>query len=276
MRKKKEKVSWAMNMPRFRMEIRKTTKLYKRVAPKSPKVWIVVSFLFLTFLLSLWGCDKRERMKQQAMTELLQQGKNILSMTYEQGKNLRYIEEYALGSEWIFLGNRIETLYTKGFFFLFEIESTFTNKTNNELKIIISSIHSCSGVPPHFVLIERTHLEFNDKTGKGKVTKTEVLEGGELTLAPTEKDTFGDVLYMAVKDDKELEEFLIKKGFLAPQKQAEFRKIQKETGKASLGQALKEKKIFSADEWDRIKRQYLAEKGKGILSPEELDRFLSK
>jgi hypothetical protein len=124
--------------------------------------------------------------------------------------------------------------------------------------------------------MERTHLEFNDKTGKGKVTRTEVLEGGELTLSPTKQDTFGDVLYLAVKDDKQFEEFLIKRGFLSPQKQVEFRRIQEKTSKAALGQVLIEKGIFSADEWERIKRQYFAEKRKGILNPEELDRFLSK
>jgi hypothetical protein len=37
-----------------------------------------------------------------------------------------------------------------------------------------------------------------------------------------------------------------------------------------------EKGIFSAEEWERIVRQYLAEKRKNILSPEELDRLLNK
>ena len=216
-------------------------------------------------------------MKQQAMTEMLQKGIDVLSRTYKNGESLKY--EYGLGSEWIFIGNQIETLFAKGFFFLFEIESTFTNTTNKELKIIISSIHSCSGATPHFVLIERTHFEFNDKTGEGKLTKTEVLEGGELTLAPTKQDIFFDVLYSAVKDDEQFEEFLVNKGFLSPQKQVQFRKIQKQTGKASLGQALIEKGIFSPDEWERIKREYWAEKGKkmkGRLSPEVWNDLFGK
>lgn len=238
-----------------------------------PRILFVFSLFFIAFLLSICGCDKGESLKEQAKAEMCKQCRDILSMTYDKGENLKYTSEYGLGSDWNFSGNRIESLYTKGFFFLFDVESSFTNKNNNELKIIISSIHSCSSVPPHFVLIERTHLEFNDRTGKGKVTKTEVLEGGELALAPTEKDTFGDVLYLAVKDDKEFEEFLIKKGFLAPEKQGEFRRIQEKTSKAALGQVLIEKGIFSADEWERIKRQYCAEKGKGILSQEELDRL---
>jgi len=249
---------------------------YNRKFQDFPRIRFAFSLLFIAFLLSIWGCDKKESLKEQAKAEIWKQCRDILSMTYEKGENLKYTSEYGLGSDWIFSGNRIETLYTKGFFFLFEIESSFANKNNNELKIIISSIHSCSGVPPHFLLMERTHLEFNDKTGKGKVTRTEVLEGGELTLAPTEQDTFGDVLYLAVKDDKQFEEFLIKRGFLSPQKQVEFRRIQEKTSKAALGQVLIEKGIFSADEWERIKRQYFAEKRKGILNPEELDRFLSK
>ncbi|MBW2664550.1 MAG: hypothetical protein JRD93_21895 [Deltaproteobacteria bacterium] len=101
-------------------------------------------------------------MKQQAMTEMLQKGIDVLSRTYKNGESLKY--EYGLGSDWIFTGNQIETLFAKGFFFLFEIECTFTNTTNKELKIIISSIHSCSGATPHFVLIER---EFrNNKNAK--------------------------------------------------------------------------------------------------------------
>ncbi|MCK4828866.1 hypothetical protein KA005_74770 [bacterium] len=252
---------------------------YIRKSQKIPKIGFVFTFLFVALLLSILGCEKRERMKEQAMIEIWQQGKDILSLTYEKGKNLKYIAEYGLDDDWIFSGNRIETLYTKGFFFLFEIESTFTNKTNNELKIIISSIHSCSGVPPHFVLIERNHFQFNDKTGTGKMTKTEVLEGGMLTLAPTEQDSFGDVLYSAVKDDEQFEEFLVNKGFLSLQKQVEFRKIQKETGKASLGQALIEEGIFSSEEWERIERQYWAEKGKkmkGRLSPEVWNNLFGK
>jgi hypothetical protein len=232
----------------------------------------VFFFLFIAFLLALWGCDKRESIKQQVRMEICEKCRDMLSMTYEKGQNLKYLAEYGLESDWSFSGNRIETLYTKGFFFLFEIESSFTNKNNDELKIIISSVHSCSGVPPHFVLIERTHFKFNDKTGEGKVIKTEVLEGGVLILAPTKRDIFGDVLYSAVKDDKQLEEFLISKGFLSSQKLIEFSRIQKETSKASLGQALIENGIFSADEWEHIKRQYWAEKEKRILSTEELTR----
>lgn len=248
-------------------------KNYIREVQKLRRIFIF-SFLFIAFLLSICGCDQRERMKQQAMTEMWQQGKDVLSRTYKKGEFLKY--EYGLGSDWIFSGNRIETLFTKGFFFLFDLESTFTNRTNKDLKIIINSIYSCSGVPQHVVLIQRTHFEFNDKTGEGKLTKKEVLEGGALTLAPTKQDIFFDVLYSAVKDDEQFEEFLIKKGFLPPQKQVEFRKIQEKTGKASFGQALIEKGIFSVEEWERIVRQYLAEKRKNILSPEELDRFLNK
>lgn len=233
-------------------------------------------FLFIAFLLVNWSCDKRENLKEQAKAEILKQCRDILSMTYENGENLKCISEYGLEPNWNFSGNRIELLYTKGFFFLFEIQSSFTNKNNNELKTIISSIHSCSGVPPHFLLIERTHLTFNEKTGKGKVNRTEVLNGGELTLAPTEQDTFGDVLYMAVKDDKQFEEFLIKRGFLSPQQQVEFRRIQEKTSKAALGQVLVEKGIFTADEWEHIKQQYCEEKRKEIQIQDGLGIIFDK
>jgi hypothetical protein len=225
-------------------------------------IHFVLYFLFIAFLLANWSCDNRKNLKEQAKTEILKQCRDILSITYENGENLKYTSEYDLESNWNFSGNRIELLYTKGFFYLFKIESTFTNKNNNELKTIISSVHTCSGVPPHFLLIERTHLTFNEKTGKGEVTRTEVLDGGELTLAPTEQDIFGDVLYMAVKDDKQFEEFLIKRGFLSPQQQVEFRRIQEKTSKAALGQVLIEKGIFTADEWEHIRQQYFEEKRK--------------
>ena len=225
----------------------------------------VYFFLFIVFLLSVWGCDKKENKKQQAMKEIWQQCKDILSMTYEKDENLSSTDKYGLGSDWIFSDNRIETLYKKGFFFLFRIESSFTNKNNDELKIIISSKCSCSGVPPHFVLIERSHFEINDKTGEPKFINNEVLEGGMLTLAPTKQDDFSDVLYWAVKMDKQLEEFLVTKGLLTPQQLIEFIRIQNKNSMTSLDQALIEEGIFSAEEWMRIKRQFWAEKKKGKL-----------
>lgn len=178
-----------------------------------------------------------------------------------------------MGPDWIFSDSQIETLYRKGFFFLFDIESTYTNKNNDELKIILRSKHTCSGYPPHFLLIERTHFKVNDKTDEVKLTKEEVLEGGDLTLAPTKQDRFGDFLYRVVKDDKELQEFLLRKGFLSTDQLKEFIRIQEKTGKASFGKALIEKGMFSEEEWKSIVRQYSEEKGERV---EEMTHVLRK
>ncbi len=249
---------------------------HMREVQKSRRGGFSLFLLLLAFLLSLWGCDKKENLKQQAMMEVRKECEDILSMTAGRFENQALEAEYGMGSDWAFSGKRVETLYAKSFFFLLEVEATFTNKTNKQLKTIIRSKHSCSGVPPHLMFIERQYYLANDKTGEVKTTKEEVLEGGKLVLAPTKEDEFGDVLYVAIKDDRQLEEFLVKKGYLSPQKRSEFKRIQEESSKAALGQVLIEKGFFKADEWERIKQEYFAQKQKDALSPGEMDRFLKK
>ena len=233
--------------------------------PMIPKILLMCS-LFLPILLSMSGCDKRESMKQQAMMEVRQECEDLLTVEAEGFEDQMYEAEYGMGSDWAFSGKRVETLYAKSFFFLLEVEATFTNKANKELKTIIRSKHSCSGVPPHLVLIERNYFLANEKTGEVKATKEEVSEGCKLVLAPTKEDEFFDVLYRAVKDDRQLEEFLVEKSYLPSQRRAEFRKIQEESSKSALGQVLVEKGFFTAEQWEHIMNEYYAEKQKDALS----------
>jgi hypothetical protein len=106
---------------------------YIRKLLNFPWILFIFSLFFIAFLLSICGCDKGESLKEQAIVKMWKQCRDILSMTYDKGEYL--ISEYGLVSDWNFSGNCIELMCTNGFFFLFDVESSFSNKNNNELKI---------------------------------------------------------------------------------------------------------------------------------------------
>jgi hypothetical protein len=232
-------------------------------------------FAFYTICLILAfcheACNKKEQIRNQVLSEAQQKCRDNLSITYEEGKNLSVVSAYGLESDWEYSGNEIKTLYSESFFSLFEVESTFTKKANKDLRTIITSKESCSGVPPHYLLMERTQYLLNKKDGTIKTVREEVLDGGKLVQAPLEEDEFWDLLYSSLVDDRQFEQYVLRKRLLTPQKHAEFKKILEESSQANLGQNIINKGIFTAQEWERIRKQYYEEKQKGKLTLEDLN-----
>ena len=75
-----------------------------------PWILFVLSLFFIAFLLSIYGCDKRESLKEQAKAEMCKQCRDILSMTYDKGENLKYTSEYGLGSDRLMTRSRFMCL----------------------------------------------------------------------------------------------------------------------------------------------------------------------
>lgn len=111
--------------------------------------------------------------------------------------------EYGLEPYWEYSNQQVETLYERGFFFLFEKETSFTHSTNDSLEIIVKSIYSSSGAPPHLILLERNYFQYNSYDNSINYIKTEVLENDSLTLAPTRSDEFMDILYHQIMEKSE-------------------------------------------------------------------------
>lgn len=60
-------------------------------------------------------------------------------------------------------------------------------------------------MPPHILLLEREHFSKSQNSEKLELIKKEVLENGNLSLAPTEEDTASDILYNKIKNEKQNE-----------------------------------------------------------------------
>jgi hypothetical protein len=162
--------------------------------------------LIFTMLMSLIifasGCKAKDDTLATALNETRNTCIALISSSPIEKWNINNIE-YNLGEEWRYEFNeeKISVLYNKSFFFLLQKDSIFSNSANSKVRKHIKTIYSCSGVPPHLTTIERTYFSV-DPNNMVEVEKTEVLEGGKLVVAPTDEDTFFDVLQKQDAYDK--------------------------------------------------------------------------
>jgi hypothetical protein len=151
------------------------------------------SLIMLLILFAL-GCKEEKKLLDTAINETRDACIASLSSDPNDKWNINNVK-YDLGKEWHYVVNeeKVRVLYNQSFLFLLQKEETFSNKSSSRISKHIQTIYSCSGVPPHLTIIERTYF-LEDPHGTIKVEKTEVLEGGKLVVAPTKEDTFFDVL----------------------------------------------------------------------------------
>ena len=140
------------------------------------------------------GCENNKNSLDTAINEVRENCIELLSSDPDDKWQINNAE-YGLDKKWHYEFNeeKVRVLYNKSFFFLIQKEATFSNTSDSKSRKHIRTIYSCSGVPQHLTAIERTYF-LEDQYGKIELEKTEVLEGGELVIAPTEEDTFFDVL----------------------------------------------------------------------------------
>ena len=158
---------------------------------------ILIIFGFLILLHT--GCGNDDSYTEQTIKEVEEQCLYRIS-TPNEDKMSRV--EVGLGPNWQYSSHSVEKLFSQGFFFLFYKQSEFIDKNNNNLIRIVYSVYSCSGEPPHILLLEREHFSKSQNNETLKLIKKEVLENGNLSLAPTDEDTASDILYNKIKNEK--------------------------------------------------------------------------
>jgi len=158
---------------------------------------ILIIFGFIILIHS--GCGDNESYTKQAIKDVEEQCLYRIS-TPNEDKMSRV--EIGLGPNWQYSSHSVEKLFNQNFFFLFHKQSEFIDKTDNNLIRIVYSVYSCSGVPPHILLLEREHFSKSQNSDELELIKREVLENGNLSLAPTDEDTSSDILYNKIKNEK--------------------------------------------------------------------------
>jgi len=156
-------------------------------------------FIFGFLILIHTGCGNDDSYTKQAIKDVEKQCLYRIS-TPNEDKMSRV--EVGLGPNWQYSSHSVEKLFNENFFFLFHKQSKFIDKTDNTLTRIVYSVYSCSGVPPHILLLERNHFSKSQNSDELELIKREVLENGNLSLAPTEEDTASDILYNKIKNEK--------------------------------------------------------------------------
>jgi len=159
----------------------------------------IILIIFGFLILIHTGCGNDDSYTEQAIKDVEEQCLYRIS-TPNEDKMSRI--EVGLESNWQYSSHSVEKLFNEGFFFLFYKQSEFIDKTNNNLIRIVYSIYSCSGVPPHILLLEREHFSKSQNSEKLELIKKEVLENGNLSLAPTDEDISSDILYNKIKNEK--------------------------------------------------------------------------
>jgi len=162
----------------------------------------IIQIIFGFLILVHTGCGNNESYTEQAIKEVEEQCLYRIS-TPNEDKMSRV--EIGLGPNWQYSRHVVEKLYNEGFFFLFHKQSEFIDKTDNNLIRIVYSVYSCSGVPPHILILEREHFSKSQNNETLELIKKEVLENGNLSLAPTDEDTASDILYNKIKNEKQNE-----------------------------------------------------------------------
>ncbi len=158
----------------------------------------IILIIFVFLILINTGCGNDDSYKQ-AIKDVEEQCLYRIS-TRNEDKMSRI--EVGLGPNWQYSSHSVEKLFNEGFFFLFYKQSEFIDKTDNNLIRIVYSVYSCSGEPPHILLLEREHFSTNKNNETLKLIKKEVLENGNLSLAPTDEDISSDTLYNKIKNEK--------------------------------------------------------------------------
>ena len=161
--------------------------------------FFIILIIFGLLILIHTGCGNDESYTEQAIKDVEKQCLYRIS-TPNEDKMSRV--EVGLGPNWQYSSHSVEKLFSQGFFFLFYKQSEFIDKNNNILIRIVYSVYSCSGEPPHILLLEREHFSKSQNNETLKLIKKEVLENGNLSLAPTDEDISSDTLYNKIKNEK--------------------------------------------------------------------------
>ena len=157
--------------------------------------------LYVILVVLLGGCTKQNTDTEDAIESVREQCEfRILSEDRMDHSTLRII--YGLDSDWDYEGYKMYNTYSNGFFYLFEKETTFKHKSKDSLETIINSVYSCSGVPPHLTVLERSFFNYNRTTHDVTWIKKLVNEDSELAKAPTDRDESLDVMYQMVKSEE--------------------------------------------------------------------------
>ena len=159
----------------------------------------IILIIFGFLILIHTGCGNDDSYTKKAIKDVEEQCLYRIS-TPNEDKMSRV--EVGLGPNWQYSSHSVEKLFNENFFFLFHKQSKFIDKTDNTLTRIVYSVYSCSGEPPHILLLEREHFSKSQNNETLKLIKKEVLENSNLSLAPTDEDTSSDTLYNKIKNEK--------------------------------------------------------------------------
>ena len=154
--------------------------------------------LYVILAVLLGGCTNQNTDTEDAIESVREQCESRIS-NEDSWDSPTINMVYDLDLDWEYQGSELYNTYSNGFFFLFEKETTFQHNFKDSLEMIINSVYSCSGVPPHLTVLERSFFNYNRATHDLTRVKKLVNEESELVKAPTELDESIDIMYQMLK-----------------------------------------------------------------------------